>query len=331
MIKTIGRKRDFRGLRALDVGRDLAGVATLLEQVFGRGVDMGIQEVARDFRLLSHLSPFLWALERAFPSLGKLLCGYVWVEEGRIVGNVTISELARQRRLWVISNVAVHPNYRRRGIGRAMLEAAIELAKVRGGERVILEVERENVAAQELYRSLEFTKVGGMAHLRLAKIGQVSPTSPGVGLCWGRSGAGEGKEGYALAKAAIPSKLQQLRPIGRRQFQTSLWDRVTNWIQDLVGGREVHRLGLREGTKLVALLNIYALRAYRGRHQLEFFVHPDYEGQVEETLLSKGLDILKKYPQNGVTISLPLSQSEALKKHGFREVRALEQLELRLR
>ena len=331
MIRAIGRKRNFRGLRPLDVGRDLRGVVTLLEQVFGRGMETELSEVAHDFQLLIYLSPFLWALERAFPQLGKLLYGYVWVEDGHIVGNVTITELARQRGFWVVSNVAVHPNYRRRGIGRAMLEAAIELATMRGGERVILEIERENLAAQELYRSLGFTKVGGIAYLSLAKIGQVSPVSPGAGLCWERLGAGEGQEAYALAKAAIPLKIQRLRPIRKGQFQISLLDRMTSWIGNLAAGRDVHRLGLREGTKLVALLNIYALHSYGGKHQLELFIHPDYEGRVEETLLEKGLEALKKYPQKGVTISLPLSQSEAFKKHGFREVRTLEQSELRLR
>ncbi len=317
-------------MRPLDVGRDLGGVVTLLEQVFGQGIEAELSEVAHDFCLLHYLSPFLWALEKAFPNLGKLLYGYVWVEEGHIVGNVTITKVGRQRGLWVISNVAVHPNYRRQGIGRAMLEAAIELAKMQGGERVILEVERENLAAQELYRSLGFTKVGGIVHLSLAKIGQVSPISLGADFRWERLEAGEGKEAYALAKAAIPLKMQSLRPIRRGQFQTNLWYRMTNWVGNLTAGRNVHRLGLREGAKLVALLNIYASRSYGGRHQLELFIHPDYEGRVEETLLHKGLEILQRYPQKRVTTSLPLSQSELSKKFGFREMRALEQLEFRL-
>lgn len=332
MIRTIGKRRSSRGLRPLDVGRDLRGVATLLDQVFGQGMEMGIGQVAGDLRLMSYLSPLFWALERALPNAGKLLYGYVWVEDGRIVGNVTIGKVAQRRGLWAISNVAVHPDYRRRSIGRGMLEAAMELIKTRGGETVVLEAERQNIAAQELYRSLGFTKVGGMADLRLAKIGQGS-ASPGGGLYWKKLGAAEGREGYALAEAAIPLKLQRLRPLRRRQFQASLWERVAGWIGDQAAGRDVHRLGLKEGGKLVALLNVYALRSYGGRHRLEFFIHPDYEGRVDETLVGKGLSILQRYPAKGVTISLPLSQSAAraaLKGYGFREVRALEQLELRL-
>lgn len=55
-----------------------------------------------------------------------------------------------------IHNLAVHPAYRRRGVGRSLLQAVTEEARRIGLSRVTLEVRKSNDAAQQLYRSLGF-------------------------------------------------------------------------------------------------------------------------------------------------------------------------------
>lgn len=59
-----------------------------------------------------------------------------------------------------ITNVAVHPDYRRRGIGRRLMLTLEELVRSRGGDRLTLEVRVSNVWAQHLYRSLGFEPRG---------------------------------------------------------------------------------------------------------------------------------------------------------------------------
>lgn len=55
-----------------------------------------------------------------------------------------------------ISNIAVHPRYRRRGLGRKMLTHLLEQAVERGANKATLEVRRSNIAAQRLYDSFGF-------------------------------------------------------------------------------------------------------------------------------------------------------------------------------
>ncbi|MDH7499395.1 MAG: ribosomal protein S18-alanine N-acetyltransferase, partial [candidate division NC10 bacterium] len=68
--------------------------------------------------------------------------------------------------LWVvrgemqIANLAVHPSWRRKGIGRALLSYALGLGRRRQAKKVFLEVRVSNVAAQGLYRSFGFEVVG---------------------------------------------------------------------------------------------------------------------------------------------------------------------------
>jgi len=59
-----------------------------------------------------------------------------------------------------IGTIAVHPEYRRRGIGRKLLQVALNEAKESGAEYVYLEVRRTNLAAQSLYQNLGFKQVG---------------------------------------------------------------------------------------------------------------------------------------------------------------------------
>jgi [ribosomal protein S18]-alanine N-acetyltransferase len=55
-----------------------------------------------------------------------------------------------------ILNVAVHPDYRRAGVGAELMRLAIAEARARGASLVTLEVRRSNLPARHLYRKFEF-------------------------------------------------------------------------------------------------------------------------------------------------------------------------------
>lgn len=59
-----------------------------------------------------------------------------------------------------ILNVAVHPDWRRRGVGRALMEEVLAEAREKGVRSVILEVRDGNANAVQLYSSLGFQRSG---------------------------------------------------------------------------------------------------------------------------------------------------------------------------
>ena len=59
-----------------------------------------------------------------------------------------------------ILNVAVKKSERRKGYGKTLMQSALDFLKEKGKENVFLEVRRSNLAAQNLYFSLGFTKIG---------------------------------------------------------------------------------------------------------------------------------------------------------------------------
>lgn len=59
-----------------------------------------------------------------------------------------------------VQNVAVHPTWRRRSIGRRLLSMALDEGRRAGARRALLEVRRYNHGAIALYRELGFRETG---------------------------------------------------------------------------------------------------------------------------------------------------------------------------
>ncbi len=87
-------------------------------------------------------------------------CLAAWVD-GELVGTLEIS-LRRLPaiRVWrpevYISNVAVLPQWRRRGVARRLLQGAEGIVKAWGYSTLYLHVEETNAAARSLYTSLNY-------------------------------------------------------------------------------------------------------------------------------------------------------------------------------
>jgi [ribosomal protein S18]-alanine N-acetyltransferase len=88
----------------------------------------------------------------------------LWVAETHADGGV--SEIIGMVVLWIIvdeahiGTLAVHPSYRRQGIGRKILERALADAETHGVLSATLEVRRSNQAACQMYAAMGFEIVG---------------------------------------------------------------------------------------------------------------------------------------------------------------------------
>lgn len=93
-----------------------------------------------------------WLLLRRWP-------GFLIAEiSGKLVGYV-ITRVAIwpwRRRTGGVTSIAVHPDYRRQGVGRKLMQAAAEFLSRSGAITVDLEVSLRNSTAISLYKSLGF-------------------------------------------------------------------------------------------------------------------------------------------------------------------------------
>ena len=77
--------------------------------------------------------------------------------EGEIIGYAGLSVGGDEA--WV-QNIAVRRDRQRYGVGRALLEALLGQARVRGARTILLEVAADNAPAQRLYDRYGFDIVG---------------------------------------------------------------------------------------------------------------------------------------------------------------------------
>ncbi|MCL1905393.1 MAG: ribosomal protein S18-alanine N-acetyltransferase [Clostridiales bacterium] len=59
-----------------------------------------------------------------------------------------------------IANVAVHPDFRSKGLGKLLVAHLMTACRALGGTAMTLEVRQSNAAARELYRKFGFTSAG---------------------------------------------------------------------------------------------------------------------------------------------------------------------------
>ena len=83
--------------------------------------------------------------------------GVVAIEDGAVAAYVGVIAFAPEAD---VTNVATHPDYRRRGIGAEVLGFLKSEAEKRGIEKIYLEVRRSNEAARGLYEKMGFAVTG---------------------------------------------------------------------------------------------------------------------------------------------------------------------------
>ena len=98
-------------------------------------------------------SAFSWCLV-AKPKEEKEKSG---IHSGSVLGYICLWVIGDEMQ---IANVAVHPSWRRKGIGKALLSHALKLGNSHGAKMAVLEVRVSNTGAQRLYRSFGFQVAG---------------------------------------------------------------------------------------------------------------------------------------------------------------------------
>ncbi len=98
-----------------------------------------------------------WSEKSLSLLLDKNNFGIVALHNGQVVGYAGMTTVLDEGS---VTNIAVSFDYRRKGIGRMIVESLLNEAKRRGISIVFLEVRESNEAAKGLYRSFGFAECG---------------------------------------------------------------------------------------------------------------------------------------------------------------------------
>jgi ribosomal protein S18 acetylase RimI-like enzyme len=314
----------YSGLRPISSSSDIVSVAMLVEQAFADDMDASGRRAMREMRWLG--TWFGWLDFFATPGQGALP-GFVWIEAGRIVGNVTVRRLSSFGHGWMIGNVAVDPVWRRRGIARQLMQAAIDLAREQDGDWISLQVRSDNTGARDLYRSLGFEEVGETIYFDRAQFDPISaPPQP----VEGRLRAARPYDAdriYTLAQAGVPDSARWAEPIYRSSFDLGIERRLTN---RLTRTRQVWRV-IEVGDQLwgAALAEV---SGWTKQGKLFLWAAPSRSGRIEQVLVDSVLAEVST-PIRQMTAHVPgshVASRVALATRGFQQVRALTHMRLKI-
>lgn len=307
----------FTGLRPVHLRQDLASIADLIEYCFAPTLDAGGRSAIHEMRLISRSGPLLWLFGRALPGPMK---GFVWIDKGRLVGNVTVSPAGG--RGWIIANVAVYPDYRRHGIARRLMLAALDQVARHNGY-ALLQVEADNTPARRLYDSLGFQEQRTFTRWRRATY-YATPLPPPTGLELRPLARHETNHLFALAAHVRPNDrggLGWLRPTTRKSLRPARW----GWLNAALSGKN-HDFWVLPGTNgdLDAAL-ITENRLGISTVLFDLLVSSSHQGQLETPLLYEAIRRLGGNLQPLVTEhpADDLAAADALRQTHFRPERTL--------
>jgi ribosomal protein S18 acetylase RimI-like enzyme len=254
-------------------------VATLIETAFGENLDKAGRRMLRWMRTLGRAGWLGWLLGFWMLPPAARPRGFVWERDSRIVGNASLLPVEGYPGRWVLANVAVHPNFRRRGIARSLVQESVAWMERRENRVLLLQVGHDNRGARELYSSLGFeTLVTRTVWLRRSR--QPEPQAP-QNQSIRRREPSEWRRQWELAKRLhpegviwpFPTVVGLFRPQGLSAWLG--WDDRRHWLWE-------------EDGRLLGSLTARLSREIR-LWDLILVVDPDAWGRVEADLLARGL------------------------------------------
>ena len=306
---TVDAPNSLSGPRPMDLSRDLKQVATLIEQAFGPELDAAGWAALRELRMAARLGPFLPILTpRNAP--GMAMGGFVWVENGKIVGNVTTQRVPQYPSRFLIANVAVDKAWRGRGIASKLMHIVLDHIAEQGGRWAVLQVREDNDIARGMYQRLSFAEIMEEHRLRAEALPPIPdlPLPPGGAL---RPLTDKDWNAVRyLANRAIPADARWWHPTRSANFREASSPRLQRALSRWIGIGHKLRLGLFFGDELMGVVDADVL--VFDEHRVDILLHPDLRSEWARPLLAMALRYLQGQPGRPVSAALNDYQSDAI-------------------
>lgn len=209
-------------VRPFNPRRDMGTVADLIERCFVGSLDADGERYLRQMREMAQTPGFLRLASLGAEMGGMPFIGYVWEQDGKIVGNVSLIPHRVGGRLeYLIANVAVDPNYRRQGIARGLTGQAIEHAAARGALELWLHAREDNDGAVTLYQNMDFKERARRTTWHTHR--EFPRSEPPPGIILGSRRAQHWADQKTWLEISYPPELSWHLPFKLSALQPGLW------------------------------------------------------------------------------------------------------------
>lgn len=318
------------GPRPIELNKDSGQILDLLDIAFGplpggRGQRMLINSTGTNVRSL-----FGFRFDNYFRGIAP---GFIWEEDGRIVGTLSLLA-ARKSGRYLIANVAVHPDYRRKGIATGLMISTMDYIQSRGGRQILLQVERDNEAAIRLYSVLNYKTLGDVNRWESnsVRLRTITPTiNPGVNIR--PLSSKDERAAFLLDRRCMPFDLRWPNPPYPNKYEISLWRRINDFFNGRRMNAWVADVPL-EGTRKRRLIGLaYVESEWARPHELAIRIAAEWRGRLERALFST-LVIQIKRSRSGRLLTSHLAHDDfmngLLREANFRVKRSLRVMRFNL-
>jgi GNAT superfamily N-acetyltransferase len=298
----------------------MRSLAELIEVAFASNLEAENERMLGWMKLIGRMGWLGWILSIYLLPPAARPQGFVWEADGKLVGNASVLPVGGHPHRWIMVNVAVHPDYQRRGIARQLVQACVDYVRKRTGRALLLQAESDNAGTHGLYKNLGFETLVE----RTTWVGQfdkVNYQSISKGAARPRS-RDEWRDQMTLVRRVHPEGLIWPYPLGPAIYRSS------SLMDSIVMGGNRHWV-VQEDNQLVGSLSLRwspEIDAWR----MLLVVDPKVRGKVERDLLVSGLSELP-IRRAKIEMEYPSGIAEdQLTELGFTQKRRLTWMECKL-
>lgn len=313
-------------IRPINLRTDLGQLADLMEIAFDSRMDEGSRSALREMRYLSKMGIGLAILSRLNELALGINKGFVWIEDNRVVGNVSILPAnwpSHVANAWMIVNVAVHPDYRRQGIAQRLMTESMEAIQQKGANYIVLQVDYDNDGAVGLYENLGFTRERAFTTWTRSAYTNSPPASSVNNVFITHPRSSEWQSEYELAQQSRPDEYGGIgwqKPLHTKYFRPSFLQRVLSIFA--LSGTE--RLIIRDESGHDILATLWIERSIAlSQTTLTFMQQVNIPLRYADVLLST---VLRRHRSSGFKIEHPHDDmiiNELLTDYRFRPKRTV--------
>ena len=160
--------------------------------------------------------------------------GFIWEEDGTPAGLATIHNQGKDE--WLVGNIGVLPEYRRRGIARKLFNHCLAYFEQQNCKRVYLQVIDGNTPAYLLYKDLGFEDYTGNCDMEHMGDKNIQPLPLPDGYEEKILGQYDWQTRYQHAMMITPDHVTKYSPIREKDFKIDFLKRIIIPLMDKAQG-----------------------------------------------------------------------------------------------
>ena len=265
------------------------------------------------FESAKKMWPILRLAQLISPALRDIIRGYIWEQEGQ-PGGMIIMQRQNKTNSWKITNVAVLPKFRRRGIARSLVEASLRFISQRGGEMATLDVISGNFPAYTLYQKFGFEHYNSHHRFNYSEENLLSESPLPDGYTISKLQSMAWLPQFELAKQITPAEVQLYEPVTESHYNLGYGLVGLRTLLMKLSGMKIKRVTIRTNNdgNIIAFGRYHLRTRTGGVNNIGLSVHPEHADAVPYLLSFLLNTALRLSPNRRIEFSIPSWQTQIL-------------------